>query len=108
MHFGEESKDEQRADEVTVDAETTKMSSSTSALDENSDATAMQQDYIQQSQLPVLPSNNTDPLSPLPSAPTGYFFKGYLAWCLWGHIPVAPQSASTSTLFTDAKVDASF
>jgi hypothetical protein len=108
VHFGEESKDEQRADEVTVDAETTKMSSSTSALDENSDATAMQQDYIQQSQLPVLPSNNTDPLSPLPSVPTGYFFKGYLAWCLWGHIPVAPQSASTSTLFTDAKVDASF
>ncbi len=40
-------------------------------------------------------------------APAGYFFKGYLAWCLWGHIPVLP-SASTSSLFTDAKVDASF
>jgi hypothetical protein len=110
VHFGEESEDHERqADKINVDAETTKMStSSTSALDENSDATAMQRDHIQQTQLPVLPSNNTDTQSPLPSVPTGYFFKGYLAWCLWGHIPVAPQNALTSSLFTDAKVDASF
>jgi hypothetical protein len=20
--------------------------------------------------------------------PSGYFFKGFLAWCLWGHIPI--------------------
>lgn len=50
---------------------------------------------------------NADPSSSLSPAPAGYFFKGYLAWCLWGHIPVS-QSESTSTLFTDAKVDASY
>jgi hypothetical protein len=41
VHFGEENKDERQADKIIVDAEITKMSSPTSALDESSDATAM-------------------------------------------------------------------
>jgi hypothetical protein len=38
--------------------------------------------------------------------PAGYFFKGYLAWCLWGHIPVI-QGSYKSKLFTVAKENAS-
>lgn len=38
--------------------------------------------------------------------PSGYFFKGYLAWCLWGHIPVI-QGGYKSKLFTVAKENAS-
>lgn len=46
VNFGEENNADEggRADEFNVDAETMKMSSSTSALVENSDSTAMQQD----------------------------------------------------------------
>lgn len=68
-----------QADELNVDAETMKMRSSTSALFENSDATAMQHDDHQQSQLPFLPSNDTDcPLSPMPSVPTGHSSRAIL------------------------------
>jgi hypothetical protein len=42
--------------------------------------------------------------------PVGYFFKGFLAWCLWGHIPVVDSASTTmkSTLFSDGKAATSF
>jgi hypothetical protein len=42
--------------------------------------------------------------------PPGYFFKGFLAWSLWGLIPVVESSTTTmkSLLFGNAKVDTSF
>lgn len=44
------------------------------------------------------------------AVPVGYFFKGFLAWSLWGLIPVVESSTTTmkSTLFGDTKVDTSF
>ena len=44
------------------------------------------------------------------TVPVGYFFKGFLAWSLWGLIPVVESSSTTikSTLFGDAKVDTHF
>ncbi len=49
-------------------------------------------------------STTTDP-SLQGGPPAGYFFKGYLAWCLWGHIPVI-QGGYKSKLFTVAKENA--
>ena len=40
--------------------------------------------------------------------PKNYFFKGFLAWCLWGWIPILPGSAMKSFLFSDAKCNTSF
>ena len=40
--------------------------------------------------------------------PSNYFFKGFLAWCLWGWLPIQQGSAMKSSLFSDAKCDASF
>jgi hypothetical protein len=42
--------------------------------------------------------------------PSGYFFKGFLAWCLWGHIPIVENGSTTmrSFLFTDGKASTSF
>ena len=44
------------------------------------------------------------------AVPVGYYFKGFLAWSLWGLIPVVESSTTTmkSTLFGDTKVDTSF
>ena len=97
-NFGEHN--EERDKNVTaVEAEET--TTGGAPVNEHSDIldATMQQDDL---------SHTADQCSStLAPAPAGYFFKGYLAWCLWGHIPVC-QSESTSTLFTDAKVDASF
>jgi hypothetical protein len=114
VHFAENHDEQGQAELIAVDAnEAAKMmSNSTSTVNKSSDCRdshhsidgAIQQDD-EQSQSPT---NHTDQLSSLPPpAPAGCFFKGYLAWCLWGHIPFS-QSGSTSSLFTDAKVDASF
>ncbi len=40
--------------------------------------------------------------------PRNYFFKGFLAWCLWGWIPILPGSMMKSFLFSDAKCNTSF
>ncbi|KAI2511360.1 hypothetical protein MHU86_2971 [Fragilaria crotonensis] len=40
--------------------------------------------------------------------PKNYFFKGFLAWCLWGWIPILPGSSMKSFLFSDAKCNTSF
>jgi hypothetical protein len=42
--------------------------------------------------------------------PLGYFFRGFLAWCLWGHIPIVENGSTTmrSFLFTDGKASTSF
>ena len=29
------------------------------------------------------------------ACPQGYFFKGYLAWSLWGHIPIVDSGSTT-------------
>jgi hypothetical protein len=39
--------------------------------------------------------------------PVNYFFKGFLAWCLWGWIPIQPGAMMKSSLFSDVKCDAS-
>ncbi|KAI2500247.1 hypothetical protein MHU86_14254 [Fragilaria crotonensis] len=39
--------------------------------------------------------------------PSNYFFKGFLAWCLWGWLPIQQGSAMKSSLFSDAKCNAS-
>jgi hypothetical protein len=37
--------------------------------------------------------------------PDGTFFKGFMAWCLWGHIPIPSNDADMKSLqFTDTKV----
>jgi hypothetical protein len=40
--------------------------------------------------------------------PSNYFFKGFLAWCLWGWMPILPDSMMKSTLFSDVKCNTSF
>ncbi len=40
--------------------------------------------------------------------PRNYFSKGFLAWCLWGWIPILPGSTMKSLLFTDAKCNTLF
>ena len=40
--------------------------------------------------------------------PRNYFFKGFLAWCLWGWIPIVPGSTMKSFLFSDGKCSTSF
>jgi hypothetical protein len=44
------------------------------------------------------------------NCPQGYFFKGYLAWSLWGHIPIVDSGSTTmqSSLFGDGKMGTSF
>jgi hypothetical protein len=36
-----------------------------------------------------------------------YLFRGFLAWCLWGWIPIHSGAKIKSSLFTDAKANAS-
>ena len=36
--------------------------------------------------------------------PDGKFFKGFIAWCLWGHIPIENDEDMKSMLFTESKV----
>ena len=44
--------------------------------------------------------------------PENYYFKGFLAWCLWGFIPIDEATgggaARRSLLFTDSKTSTSF
>jgi hypothetical protein len=37
-----------------------------------------------------------------------YFFRGFLAWCLWGWIPIETRAKIKSSLFTDGKANASY
>ena len=43
-----------------------------------------QTDKEHEHELPCSTKDNSSLQAPLP----GYFFKGYLAWSLWGHIPI--------------------
>jgi hypothetical protein len=37
--------------------------------------------------------------------PDGTLFKGFMAWCLWGHIPIPTNDADMKSLqFSDTKV----
>jgi hypothetical protein len=49
-----------------------------------------------------------DPAGVEISPPPNYFFKGFLAWCLWGHLPIENDGTMKSLLFTEAKVPTSF
>jgi chromosome segregation ATPase len=40
--------------------------------------------------------------------PPNYFFKGFLAWCLWGHLPNVGGAMMKSSLFTEGKVPTSY
>ena len=40
-------------------------------------------------------------------APATYFFKGFIAWCLWGFIPVNDDFSMRSSLFSDSKTNSS-
>jgi hypothetical protein len=40
-------------------------------------------------------------------APATYSFKGFIAWCLWGFIPVNDDFSMRSSLFSDSKTDSS-
>jgi hypothetical protein len=40
--------------------------------------------------------------------PDGTFFKGFVAWCLWGHIPITIDPEMKSMAFTDSKVGTSY
>ncbi len=62
-----------------------------------------QTDKEHEHELPCSTKDN----SSLQAPPPGYFFNGYLAWSLWGHIPII-QGGYKSRLFTDAKENASF
>ncbi len=42
------------------------------------------------------------------SPPPNHFFKGFLAWSLWGHRPIENDGTMKSFLFTEAKVPTSF
>ncbi|KAI2507315.1 hypothetical protein MHU86_7151 [Fragilaria crotonensis] len=37
-----------------------------------------------------------------------YVFRGFIAWCLWGWIPIPTGPKIKSSLFTDSKVNASY
>jgi hypothetical protein len=40
--------------------------------------------------------------------PDGKFFKGFIAWCLWGHIPIENDEDMKSMSFTESKVGTSY
>ena len=42
--------------------------------------------------------------------PDDYYFKGFLAWCLWGYIPIDDSAGEgmKSNLFSDSKSTTSF
>ena len=40
--------------------------------------------------------------------PDGTFFKGFIAWCLWGYIPITIDPEMKSMAFTDSKVGTSY
>ena len=40
--------------------------------------------------------------------PATYIFKGFIAWCLWGFIPVNDNLEMRSRGFTDSKTDTGF
>ena len=44
----------------------------------------------------------------VPMTPVGYYFKGFLAWCLWGFIPVNDDTAMRSSLFSESKTITSY
>lgn len=55
---------------------------------------------------PTLPE--PQPTDAVDKVPPNYFFKGFLAWCLWGHLPIVGGEAMKSSLFTEAKTPTSF
>jgi hypothetical protein len=40
--------------------------------------------------------------------PDGKFFKGFIAWCLWGHIPIENDEDMKSMSFTESKVGSGY
>ncbi len=44
------------------------------------------------------------PENAVDNEPDGKFFKGFIAWCLWGHIPIENDEDMKSMLFTESKV----
>ncbi|KAI2513248.1 hypothetical protein MHU86_1019 [Fragilaria crotonensis] len=40
--------------------------------------------------------------------PDGTFFKGFIAWCLWGHITITNDPEMKSMAFTESKVGTSY
>jgi hypothetical protein len=55
---------------------------------------------------PTLPESQ--PIDAVDKVPPNYFFKGFLALCLWGHLPNVGGAMMKSSLFTEARIPTLF